>query len=163
MREWIRPVYDRTASDLLQAEQQIKQWIKEIAEGKSVSMTNLKGCLNARDLNRLENNIKFLYEELLDLAYDIQVPTGKKWTVDTIPTQVDINNTLNRLWILVDRLLSTNTPTEFRTYDDVNTAEYLTQLMYDLVKLIPTRYTYVGTLISGTGVIINTMKIGVGK
>ena len=50
--EWINPIYDRTYGDVITAEGQR-------------NLVNPKGCYNYVDLNRIENNTKYVMEDML--------------------------------------------------------------------------------------------------
>lgn len=153
--EWQEPIYNRSATDLLQAEQQIKRWIRSMANGQSIMMTDLRGCLNASDLNRISNNIQYLYSKLVDLSYSTYVPALKEWTINDIPNKVEINDIINTLGELTTRLLPTSFPLEIKDYADVNELEYLLKLMKDLVEIVLDRKEYVGaTIANGGGYII---------
>jgi len=53
--------------------------------------------LNADDLNRIENNIGYLYEELNKLPYNIPTQIHKTWNNKGIPNTSDIERICNNI------------------------------------------------------------------
>lgn len=92
MTQWIEPIYDRTYSDVLEAE--------EIRE-----LTNPIGAYNAVDLNRIENNTKYVMEDMLARKI-IRVPPSlaikTNWTNTDIPTRDDISRIIGNVKLLMD-------------------------------------------------------------
>lgn len=58
--EWIEPIYNRVYSDVLEAEE-------------NRNLVNPIGAYNAIDLNRIENNTKYVMEDMLERKI-IRVP-----------------------------------------------------------------------------------------
>jgi hypothetical protein len=93
---WIEPIFDRIQADVDFALQQIQRWRDE----GSSDITDLKGCFNVSDMNRIENDIQFLSDNLSDLYYFSTVNT-KTWDKASLPTVVDINRMIENTRILV--------------------------------------------------------------
>lgn len=75
---WITPIYDRDYSDVIEAE----NWLLE----------EPKGCYNYTDLNRIENNTKYVMEEMLDRKI-IRVPPSLSFKTNWKQSDiVDIDN-----------------------------------------------------------------------
>ena len=92
MNNWIKPITDRTATD-----------VRNIDAG---SLEYQKGALNADDLNRIEGNFAYLAEKLEGDA--IMIPhtlRGAEWQENDLPYQSEINriranyNALVRLFL----------------------------------------------------------------
>lgn len=65
MATWIEPIYDRSQSDVERISQLNKKGYYSLTdEEKQEWLQNSKGCLNKSDLNRIENNIKVIYDML---------------------------------------------------------------------------------------------------
>ena len=63
MANWTNPIYDRTKEDVDYAKSQIA-YIKA-NNGIMSSSVYYKGCLNFRDVNRIENNTKYLADHYI--------------------------------------------------------------------------------------------------
>ena len=58
---WIEPIFDRTSDDVLKVQTYDTIGFQYLSnEQKSEWMNGLKGALNFKDLNRIENNMEFL-------------------------------------------------------------------------------------------------------
>ena len=89
--EWIEPIYDRTSGDVINAE-------------SNVSMINPKGCYNAIDLNRIENDVQWISEDLVARKiYRTQLSLAVKtnWNQSDIPTREDMNRIINNIKLLM--------------------------------------------------------------
>ena len=118
---WIEPIFDRTQADVDFATQQIQRWRSD----GSLETTDLKGCFNASDMNRIENNIQFLSENLSDLYYFSKVTT-KTWNKTDIPTVADIDRVIENTRTIVLSVCddAPELPTTLLTFVDVNTLEH---------------------------------------
>lgn len=117
---WIEPIFDRIQADVDFALQQIQRWRDE----GSLDITDLKGCFNVSDMNRIENDIQFLSDNLSDLYYFSTVNT-KTWDKASLPTVVDINRMIENTRILVLSICedAPELPTTLVTFTDVNCIE----------------------------------------
>lgn len=117
---WIEPIFDRIQADVDFALQQIQRWRDE----GSSDITDLKGCFNVSDMNRIENDIQFLSDNLSDLYYFSTVNT-KTWDKASLPTVVDINRMIENTRILVLSICkdAPELPTTLVTFTDVNCIE----------------------------------------
>lgn len=137
--EWIEPIYDRTSGDVINAE-------------SNVSMINPKGCYNAIDLNRIENDVQWISEDLVARKiYRTQLSLAVKtnWNQSDIPTREDMNRIINN----VKMLMSVSNPevqNKFQPiyessqipYSLANDIEYNLQIMHDQPEL-PIQYWYI--------------------
>lgn len=89
---WIEPIYDRTYSDVLTAE-------------ANPEMENPKGCYNQIDLNRIENNTKYVMEDMVERKI-IRVPPAlaikTNWAEKDIPTRDDMIRIIQNIKLLMD-------------------------------------------------------------
>jgi len=90
--EWKEPIYDRTYSDVLTAE-------------ADPTLKNPKGCYNDIDLNRIENNTKYVMEDMVERKI-IRVPPAlaikTNWTKNDIPTRDDVIRIIQNIKLLMD-------------------------------------------------------------
>lgn len=90
--EWIEPIYNRTYGDVLQAE-------------ADRDIVNPKGCYNYIDLNRIENNTKYVMENMIERKI-IKVPPSLaiklNWAEKDIPTREDMIRIIQNVRVLMD-------------------------------------------------------------
>ena len=172
MSNWIKPIYDRTQSDIDFAIGKIAEWIlynissaeydeKVRIENEKLVLQegrieyvddnvlvldgdgrayvddgalvvkigvvyDLKGCLNTIDINRIENNIKFLSERLLEYGYLPSVSV-RQWTKDNLPTEVDIQRIVENIRSLISSFYQVSDapslPSKMSSYEDINQIE----------------------------------------
>ena len=108
MTTWIEPVSDRTQEDVDFAIQKISEWIAGDIAHNPLLVHDLKGCLNVSDINRMENDVKYLSEKLNGYAYSVST-TSKSWDKSGLPNETDISR------ILLRRTINRNTLPKFRT------------------------------------------------
>lgn len=97
---WITPIIDRTQADVnLVLEYDNIGYNKLTPEQKAVWNAGMKGALNASDLNRIENNTKFV-ASILGL-YNLNVKTN--WQMSNVPRNSDFNRILSNLNAVKDR------------------------------------------------------------
>lgn len=80
---WITPITNRSGADMLNAKQDV-----ETAKLNNSALSDMRGCLNASDLTRIENDIQFLANQLETSI------TSKQWAVGDIPTTYDLSRIL---------------------------------------------------------------------
>lgn len=120
-KEWIPAIYDRTYGNVQDVEFNPDQ-------------ENPKGCWNAVDLNRIENNVQYVAEymyerRIVHSPIDISPPEFEEWTDDMIPTAIEINRILNNVRLLVE--LSRNNPS---VADQIPMIYAATQINYILAN-----------------------------
>ena len=96
-------VYDRTPQDVAIAQDLINK-IASIGyngltdEEKELWDSELKGCRNASDLNRVGNACNIIADELYNAGIlHTQITTKDDWTELDIPTRSDMNTILNNI------------------------------------------------------------------
>ena len=109
---------------------------------------DLKGCLNFSDLNRIEEDIKYLAERLIAYRYPIVV-NCKEWVGSDLPTIVDMQRIANNI-----RLLFTGfaTPSEYSpvpevmlSYNDINAIEHNLYLLKQMIDVMENSFIMSGT------------------
>lgn len=117
--EWKEPIYDRTYSDVLAAE-------------ADPTLENPKGCYNDIDLNRIENNTKYVMEDMVERKI-IRVPPAlaikTNWTGNDIPTRDDVIRIIQNVQLLMDL----SNP---EVFEDFETIYDSTQFTYTLANAI---------------------------
>jgi hypothetical protein len=94
---WIVPVVDRTLRDVQDALAQIEMWRTQVANGQSPTVTELKGCLNVTDLNRIEANTRYISQFLRGYGFQINVTTKVDWTDECLPNVDDVNRIIDNI------------------------------------------------------------------
>lgn len=122
MAEWIEPIFDRTQKDIIAAREQLRLWLS----GNAVPTSDLKGCFNASDMNRIEGDISYLAAELTARGYPVSV-TSKTWEASGLPTASDISRILANINSLISAYYKPTglpgLPSNLAAYSDVNAAE----------------------------------------
>ncbi len=95
--EWIVPVIDRTLLDVQDALAQIEVWRTQVANGQTPTVTELKGCLNATDLNRIESNTRYISQAIQEYGYRLNVTTKVDWTDECLPNVDDVNRIIGNI------------------------------------------------------------------
>lgn len=156
-KTWIPAIYDRTYGN-----------VQDVA--LNPDQENPKGCWNAVDLNRIENNTiycaEYMYEQrIVRTPISISGPSFETWTADMIPTKSEIDRMINNVRLLIE--LSRNNPAianELPTiyaatqinYILANSIEYALELMHTQPRL-PLEYREV-TL--NAGIITTILRVG---
>ena len=135
-KTWISAIYDRTYWDVQDASAYPDQ-------------TNPKGCWNAVDLNRIENNTvycaEYMYEQrIVRSPIEIVGPSFEEWTANMIPTKTEIDRILNNVRLLVELssenpAIASKLPTIYAAtqinYILANDVEYALELMHNQPQL----------------------------
>ena len=121
MAEWIEPIFDRTQADVDFAIAKLQEW----KTYKVSDIYDLKGCFNVSDINRIENDIRYLSDALSELYYFSHVET-KTWDINSIPNQSDIDRIIQNTRTLILSICedAPELPTTLLTIDDVNCIEF---------------------------------------
>ena len=129
MAEWQAPVYDRTQADVEYAKQQLALGNNKV---------EYKGCFNATDVNRIENNIQYLSDRLNELYYDNSLVTERDWTKESIMIASNISRIINNVSVLMNAYHTPSgadkPPETLLTYEQANALErniFLIKVMLD--------------------------------
>lgn len=148
MADWVTPVYDRTQEDVEFAAKMIAEWIAAEISGTPLAVYDLKGCLNLRDINRIEGNIAYLSKWLTDLYYN-PTANSKQWANLGIPTNQDIQRILSNLQAIRDSYYVPDeapaVPSQMATYSDINAIEKNLYLINELIEVMVGSFKKVGT------------------
>ncbi len=145
---WSEPIFDRTKADVDFALAKLEEWKRQ----DNPTVYKLKGCLNLDDLNRIEDNIKYLSEQLNNYAYDNSVD-HKNWVINDTVTKANVDRLLNNASNLVSAYHqitgSPSVPSNIVTFLQVNNLE---KLLFDIKKSIAnmeSSFRLCGSFVSG--------------
>lgn len=136
---WEEPITDRTQSDI-DVVNYLKglSWNEMTAEQKQMWTKGLKGALNEKDLNRIENNIHLLCQvfEIELITYDGNIPY--------IPTLSYWQNLLNNVEVIRGmHSVHTDTPVvpelPINDFSKVNDIE---KILLDIYNILLTNFFY---------------------
>jgi hypothetical protein len=140
MANWTEPVFDRTQTDVDYARTQIRQGINN---------AQYKGCLNARDLGRIELNTRYLADELIQLYYFSNLSPRKTWGLATIPYSSDVYRIIynvESLWGAYGKPPDARElPKSLLTFEEVNTIEYNLYLLKEMLDDMISSFRKCGT------------------
>lgn len=143
MAQWISPVRDRTQSDVDYAISQIKS---------GNNSTEFKGCFNVTDINRIENNIRYVADRLNVLKYSNTVET-KQWDMYGIPNATEVTRLINNVSKIITAYYkppgSPTLPTTLLIYSEVNNLEKLLYMIKHLIDEEENAFRYCGTFNCG--------------
>jgi hypothetical protein len=154
---WITPIYDRTNADVLEVATTKSAWL---ADPSSAVVTDLKGCLNYADLNRIEGNMSWLRDELIALGYIIsEMDFRLDWSlVDYSDLTTNWQNTqfirlLNNLTNLISHMpvgyITRSVPYSMIHYNQINDIEYIELQVWNFIYGTINSFRYSGTVVSG--------------
>lgn len=129
MAEWSSPVFDRTLADVEYARQQLSKNINEV---------DYKGCFNIYDVRRIEDNTRYLADELIKLYYFNTISTKSDWYRNTILGIAHVTRIIGNVNTLLTSYQKPinipSLPTTLLTYEQVNALEknlYMIKEMLD--------------------------------
>lgn len=161
MAVWITPVFDRTQADVDFATAKIAEWIAGKATRSSIVTQDLKGCLNASDLNRIEGNIAFLTERLIEYGYPVST-YGKTWERGGMPNELDVERIITNVRALVRACYtpgdSPSVPSSLRDYSSVNAVEENLWLIKEIIDVMVASFRKSGTFYSGSTLCLPTRR-----
>lgn len=144
MAQWSSPVYDRTLSDVEYAISQLKNG----NDGRE----EYKGCFNATDINRIENNTRYIADRLNVLKYTNTIET-KGWTVLKIPTAAEVTRLINNVLKLINAYYrpanSPELPSTLLTFEQVNALEKMLYMIKHLIDEEENEFRHCGTFNCG--------------
>ena len=139
MAEWISPVYDRTQYDVEYAKSQIRS-------GNNLS--ELKGCFNVTDINRIENNTRYIADRLNVLKYSNTITT-KTWDISGVPNSNEIARLINNVAALISAYYlpegAPPLPSTLITFEQVNSLEKNLYMIKHLLDEEENQFRYSGT------------------
>lgn len=118
----------------------------------------IKGAWNITDLNRIEQNCKYLNEVFLERGYTCQfIPRSAEWIESDFPVMSEVDRIKqNVLWIADVLSVTTNITlgTEYLNYINANNIELGLYTTNVLLELMSSYFRKSGTFKSGQGVIL---------
>lgn len=153
MAQWLDPIFDRTQEDVEFALAQIAEWVATNITNPMV-VYDLKGCLNASDINRIEGNIEYLAERLTAYYYPPPNISTNTWTSAGMPNERDISRILNNIQALIDVFYmhkdAPPVPSRIDGYEELNDVEENLYLIKELLDAMVNSFKKSGTLYSGS-------------
>lgn len=150
MSEWLTPVIDRTIDDVLNAKDTLTRWIAS----NPTEITELKGCLNVTDLNRIEGNIEFLDEMLASFHYNTTYIDVKSWTNAGLPNVADLQRILSNITNLFNAFCKPTSaeelPDNMSSYDDINKLEQNLQALKQVLDEMQLHFPISGICVVGS-------------
>ena len=144
MAKWSEPIFDRTLADVEYARQQLVNNINNV---------DFKGCLNANDLIRIENNARYLADSLNNLCYCNTITTQSTWKANSLPNVTQVTRIINNVSKLISAYYkpsnAPNLPTTLLTYEQVNALEKNLHLIKEILDDMITYFRECGTFVCG--------------
>ena len=113
---------------------------------------DLKGCLNTLDINRIEDNVKYLSDKLIEFGYSPSVVT-KQWSKEHLPTNIEIQRIIDNIRSLISSFYQVidapTLPLQIASYNDVNQIERNIDLIKYLLDCMVSSFRKVGAIKSG--------------
>ena len=143
MAEWMSSVHNRTQSDVDYA-------ISQLAKGNN--SVDFKGCFNVSDINRIENNVRYIADRLNVLKYTNTIET-KSWEIYGIPNVTEIARLINNVSKLINAYYkpegAPDLPNNLLTYEQVNALEKNLYMIKHLIDTEENQFRFCGTMICG--------------
>lgn len=151
---WIVPVVDRTLSDVQDALAQIEMWRTQVANGQSPTVTELKGCLNVTDLNRIEANTRYISQFLQRYGYQTNVTTKVDWTDESLPNATDVNRIIDNIKEIRNKYYEPagmpSLPQTMVSFSDINAIEQSLLLFREMLLGMVGAFRRSGTFVAGS-------------
>lgn len=143
MAEWISPVYDRTQYDVAYA-------IAQLSIGNNA--IEHKGCFTVSDINRIENNCRYIADRLNVLLYTNHITTAT-WDMRGTPNITEIKRLINNVSALIDAYYQSedapSLPETLLHYEQVNALERNLYLLKHLIDNEENEFMLCGTFNCG--------------
>ncbi len=151
---WIVPVVDRTLLDVQNALAQIEMWRTQVANGQTPTVTELKGCLNATDLNRIEANTKYISQFIREYGFQTNVTTKVDWTDECLPNVDDVNRIIDNIEEIRNKYYEPagmpSLPQTMVSFSDINAIEQSLLLFREMLLGMVGAFRRSGTFVSGS-------------
>jgi hypothetical protein len=143
MAEWISPVQNRTQEDVDYA-------ISQIKSGNNSS--EFKGCFNVTDINRIENNTRYIADRLNVLKYTNTIET-KSWDMYGLPNITEVTRLINNVSKIISAYYkpadAPNLPSTLLTYEQANALEKMLYMIKHLIDNEENEFRHCGTFNCG--------------
>ena len=145
MAEWISPIYNRTQEDVDYAKSQIKLGNNSVI---------FKGCFTVSDINRIENNCRYIADRLNVLLYTNSITT-KVWDMYGLPNITEVKRLINNADALIKAYHQSEDapalPETLLTYAQVNALERNLYLIKHLIDNMISSFKECNTFECGEG------------
>ena len=122
---------------------------------------DLKGCLNTIDINRIEENIKYISEQLLGFGYEPDISV-KQWDKENLPIETDIQRIIDNIRSIISSYYQVSNapalPSKMLSYDDINRIERNIDLIKYLLDCMVNSFHQSGTIKSGATMSLPTRR-----
>lgn len=159
---WIEPIWQRTQADVDKVTHLLNKistvgWDNLTTEERSTWSISLIGCLNYWDLNRIEQNTKYLTDYLLDYGYStgnkqfkVSWELGEHLTYDALE-RIRTNGVrlVDGYYPVAVTVPATLSPPTFKNINDI---EHVLKLLKEMIHRMEQSFRYSGTLYCGQGV-----------
>lgn len=143
MAQWMGSVHDRTQADVELA-------IALLKAGNNLS--DQKGCFNVSDINRIENNSRYIADRLNVLKYANTIET-KSWDMYGVPNVTEITRLINNVSKIIRAYYkpvdAPDLPNTLLTFEQVNALEKNLYLIKHLIDDEENQFRYCGTFNCG--------------
>lgn len=151
---WIVPVVDRTLRDVQDALAQIEMWRTQVANGQTPTVTELKGCLNATDLNRIEGNTMYISQLIREHGFQTNVTTKVDWTDESLPNATDVNRIIDNIKEIRNKYYEPagmpSLPQTMVSFSDINAIEQSLLLFREMLLGMAGTFRRSGTFVAGS-------------
>ena len=143
MAQWMSPIHDRKQTDVDYAIAQIK---------RGNNSAEYKGCFNVADINRIENNVRYIADRLNVLKYTNTIET-KSWDMYGLPNVTEVTRLINNVSKIINAYYrptgSPDLPDNLLTYEQVNALEKNLYMIKHLIDSEENQFRFCGTVICG--------------
>lgn len=148
MMDWIAPITDRTADDVRAA----REALADRMAGGSAETVNLRGCIGAADLDRIESDTAYLAGALTGYGFPVSVVT-RTWQRSDLPTSADVQRIIANVAALGGAFYrmqnAPELPAGIGTYADANAIEENLLGIWQLIAGMTASFRKCGTFRSG--------------
>lgn len=149
-------ITDRTAADVYHWQTlRDKGWEAMTEDERAEWLTPMKGCYNFTDLNRVEGAVEYIAELLRDAGYEMELVTKKDWTMEDMPTRLEMERYINNVAVIREAFKPfPTTPkappiTQNLSHAYANNLEQILKDMGMLATSIPQNWLYAEDIFSG--------------
>jgi hypothetical protein len=134
---------------------QIEAWRTQVANGQSPTVTELKGCLNATDLNRIEGNTMYISQLIREHGFQTNVTTKVDWTDESLPNATDVNRIIDNIKEIRNKYYEPagmpSLPQTVVSFSDINAIERSLMLFREMLLGMVGAFRRSGTFRCGQG------------
>src|SRR5690606_30526754 len=128
-------------------------WRTQVANGQTPTVTELKGCLNVTDLNRIEANTRYISEFRRGHGFQMNVTTKVDWTDECLPNVDDVNRIIDNIKEIRDKYYEPagmpSLPQTMVSFSDINAIERSLMLFKEMLLGMLAAFRRCGTFRCG--------------